>query len=199
VFFVNLFHLRRWLSIFGVIFLLLIGWGTISPNLASAHAEYDHSAPQDGAVLAQSPAEVHVWFTEELFRREGANTLAVFGPSGTQVDQGDARIDDDDRTRMLVSLNPGLPDGQYTVRWQSLSLDDGDEDSGEFSFTIGLVAAAAPAETQSATDMSAAGGSTAPEPDTSNSSSLPCLSGLIMTLLTLGMVIVPSVRKSERL
>jgi len=192
----NLFHLRQWLSIFGVILLLLIGWGTFSFSLASAHAEYDHSDPQDGAVLAQPPAEVHVWFTEELFRREGANTLAVFGPSGGQVDQGDARIDDDDRTHMLVSLNPGLPDGQYAVRWQSLALEDGDEDSGEFSFTVGSMAVAAPAETQSATDVSAAEGSTAPEPDASNSSSLPCLSGLIMTLLTLGIVIVPSMRKS---
>jgi methionine-rich copper-binding protein CopC len=87
-------------------------------------------------VIPEAPAEVHVWFTQELFRRAGANTLEVVGPDGARVDKQDARIDDDDRTHMIVSLQGDLPAGAYTVRWTSLSADDGDADSGEFGFTV---------------------------------------------------------------
>ena len=37
---------------------------------------------------------------------------------------------------MTVSLQADLSDGDYTVRWRTLSADDGDEADGEFSFTL---------------------------------------------------------------
>ncbi|MCG3212141.1 MAG: hypothetical protein FOGNACKC_05788 [Anaerolineae bacterium] len=176
-------HLQfRWLSL--VVLLLLLTTG-----LATAHAGYDHSEPAAEAVLATPPAEVHVWFAEELFRQAGANSLAVFGPTGAQVDRGDSRIDDDDRSHMLVSLADNLPNGRYTVRWQTSSADDGDEDSGEFGFTVGTTALAV-AQTQPAADVAVPLAS-----PTATGSLLPCLGGLVFGVLAVGMALAPGKQK----
>lgn len=172
----------RWLFLAALLLLLTTG-------LAAAHAGYDHSEPAAEAVLTTPPAEVHVWFAEELFRQAGANSLAVFGPTGAQVDRGDSRIDDDDRSHMLVSLADNLPDGRYTVRWQTSSADDGDADSGEFGFTVGT-AASAVAQTQPAADVAAPAASS-----TATSSALPCLGGLVFGVLAIGMALAPGQRK----
>jgi methionine-rich copper-binding protein CopC len=127
---------RKRILTFWMFLVVLIGVLGTPLKLAHAHAEYERSKPPAGAVIPLPPSEVHAWFTQELFRREGANALEVFGPDGSQVDQGDARIDDDDRSHMLVSLQTDLPAGTYTVRWRTLSAEDGDTDSGEFSFTV---------------------------------------------------------------
>ncbi len=101
-----------------------------------AHADYDRSAPSADEVVSQAPQQVQVWFTQDLFRREGQNALEVYGPDDRRVDQDDAAIDDDDRKLMTVSLQSDLPNGVYTVRWRTLSADDGDDAEGEFHFTI---------------------------------------------------------------
>ena len=69
------------------LFILLAAVLSLHPEAVRAHADYDRSDPPAGAVIPEPPAEVNVWFTQELFRREGANNLEVFGPDGEQVDQ----------------------------------------------------------------------------------------------------------------
>lgn len=101
-----------------------------------AHADYDDTVPAAGEVVSQAPQQVQIWFTQELFRREGQNTLEVYGPDDLRVDLDDAAIDDDNRKLMTVSLQSDLPNGVYTVRWRTLSADDGDAAEGEFQFTI---------------------------------------------------------------
>lgn len=123
--------LPRPLATFAALFLCLLVVAS-----ALAHADYDRSLPAADEVLSQAPPQVQVWFTQELFRREGMNSLEVYGPEQQRVDQADAAIDDDNRSLMTVSLQPGLPNGLYTVRWHTLSADDGDEADGEFRFTL---------------------------------------------------------------
>ena len=124
------------------IYLLAIFLGSLAISLlngmkiAEAHADYDHSEPAANAVIPTVPTEVRVWFTQELFRREGANTLEVYQADGSRVDLEDARIDDDDRSLMLVSLASDLPWDTYTVKWQTLSSDDGHDGAGEFQFIV---------------------------------------------------------------
>jgi len=101
-----------------------------------AHADYDDAVPAAGEVVSQAPQQVQVRFTQELYRREGRNALEVYGPDDQRVDQDDAAIDDDHRKLMTVSLQSDLPNGVYTVRWRTLSADDGDDAEGEFQFTI---------------------------------------------------------------
>jgi hypothetical protein len=50
---------------------------------------------------------------------------------------------------MTVTLQADLPNGTYTVAWSTTSAEDGEADSGTFSFTIDAqVAPTTPAETQ---------------------------------------------------
>ena len=115
-----------------------------------AHSDYERSVPSADEVVDQSPQQVQVWFTQELFRREGQNSLEVYGPDEQRVDLDDAAIDDDYRKLMTVSLQADLADGVYTVRWRTLSADDGDDADGEFQFTVRAGDPASAADTPTA-------------------------------------------------
>ncbi|NJN93948.1 MAG: hypothetical protein HC875_07565 [Anaerolineales bacterium] len=168
--------------------------------MARAHAEYERSVPMADSVITEAPRQIEVWFTQELFRRKEANILEVFDSAGTQVDQQDTRIDDDDRAHVIVSLPEGLPAGLYTVRWRNLSAEDGHEGSGEFSFTVNPAAEeASPDPVQPATTEASAPtlvptpATPAPAPASSSTPStsggLPCLGGMILAGLSLGLVV----------
>ena len=167
-----------------------------------AHADYESSVPAAGEIVAQVPQQVQVRFTQELFRREGSNSLEVYGPGEIRVDLDDSAIDDDDRRLMTVSLQPDLVDGDYTVRWRTLSADDGDEADGEFHFTVHAgsptaeidqpepTATAQPAETApEATPTAESASSGAVEPPSGQASpgpGLPCMGSSFPVLLLLG-------------
>ena len=101
-----------------------------------AHAEYERSTPAKDEVAATAPAQLDVYFTQEVFREAGANFVRVFNDAGTQVSDGDGVIDDSDRKHLTATLPPGLPNGRYIVRWQTLSDADGDDDEGAFCFYV---------------------------------------------------------------
>ena len=42
---------------------------------------------------------------------------------------------------------PALPDGEYTVRWTSVSADDAAVERGTYTFTVGSAGSATPAPT----------------------------------------------------
>jgi methionine-rich copper-binding protein CopC len=134
---------------------------------ARAHAAYLRSAPGENSVVSAPPARVDIWFTQELFRRQGENQIQVFGAGEQPVHAGDAQVDDDDRTHLWVELLPGLAPGTYRVEWRSLSAEDGDSDQGMFSFTLDPQAEATStpmgaAGPGAATDVTGAGQATAP-------------------------------------
>lgn len=104
-------------------------------NAAEAHADYERSDPGDAAVVSSPPEQLTIWFTQELFRREGENWIQVEGPGGERVEAGEAMVDDDDRTQLSVALQPELEPGSYLVIWRSLSAEDGDTAEGEFGFS----------------------------------------------------------------
>ncbi|MDE0078569.1 MAG: copper resistance protein CopC [Caldilineaceae bacterium] len=181
-----------------------------------AHADYDSAVPAAGEVVSQSPQRVQVWFTQELFRREGQNSLEVYGPDDQRVDQDDAAIDDDNRKLMTVSMQSDLPNGVYTVRWRTLSADDGDDAEGEFQFTIqadepGAEAtptatstpaptvteeADQPSPTDTATPESAETESTPPDSDQADQGpGIPCMGSSFPVLLLLGAFLLARRRK----
>jgi methionine-rich copper-binding protein CopC len=112
---------------------------------ASAHAELARSEPAGGALVSSAPARVDIWFTQELFRRAGENTIQVFDPTGQPVQAGEAQVEDDDRSHLYVLLPAGLVPGEYRVAWRSLSAEDGDVAQGSFRFTYDPQAPAAAA------------------------------------------------------
>ena len=118
---------------------------------AWAHARYERSDPQAGTMVDPSPAVLRAWFTQELMLRSG---IAVTDQAGNQVDLGDGRVDQDDpdRKSMIVSLPP-LPYGVYWVYYLTASAEDGDEETGFFSFGVGVTPPAASTATPAAADI----------------------------------------------
>jgi len=97
---------------------------------AWAHAFLDHALPKVGSTITQTPANVHIWFTQDL--EPAFSTVQVVDEAGNRVDKGDVTVQSGDE--MLVSLKP-LPPGKYKVKWHALSVDTHETD-GTFEFII---------------------------------------------------------------
>jgi methionine-rich copper-binding protein CopC len=98
----------------------------------SAHAFLDHSQPHVGGNVSQAPADVKIWFTQNV---EGAfSSIQVDDSQGREVDKKDSHADPQNKMLMLVSL-PALPPGVYTVTWHVVSVDT-HKTRGHFKFTI---------------------------------------------------------------
>jgi copper transport protein len=100
-----------------------------------AHADYDHSTPNAGETVTTVPSQVDVFFTQEV-DPAGANGLNVTNAGGADVDNNDATVDPADAAHMTITLQANLPNGTYTVAWNSVSAEDGDTDEGTFTFAI---------------------------------------------------------------
>ncbi|HEY9371116.1 copper resistance protein CopC [Streptomyces sp.] len=118
---------------------------------ASAHAALTGSDPKDGAVVAAAPKEVNLTFSEQVAM--SGDSIRVLDPSGKRIDTGEIRdLCSGSLVRYGVGLRAGLPDGTYTVAWQTVSADS-HPISGAFTFSIG-----APSTTQVALPDREAGG-----------------------------------------
>jgi copper transport protein len=118
--------------------LVALAWGPLGPlargiPTASAHALLVRSNPAADAVLSAPPAQVQMWFSEDL------NTLTsravVVDTANRQVDRNDSHVNDDNPREMDVSL-PLLPAGTYVVTWRTQSAEDGHIVGGSFIFRI---------------------------------------------------------------
>lgn len=113
-------------------------WLHSSPT--SAHAAYESSIPAFAEQLSESPTEITIRFTQELFRREGANTMELARTTSSDLldvyEIGPVQISNDDRKVMTAEVKVELPPGRYGVLWSNLSAEDGDEDSGWLIFYV---------------------------------------------------------------
>ncbi|MCC7358495.1 MAG: copper resistance protein CopC [Anaerolineales bacterium] len=170
-----------------------------SAGPALAHSGYVRSEPGAGAVIAAPPAQVVIWFEQDMFRRAGENRLEVLGPDGAAVTTGEAVINDDDRRMLSAPLAADLPPGEYTVNWRTLSAEDGDDAEGSFTFTLDPAAAvtstpmAAPA---TPTDLPPTAAPAAPTPTPAPAGGLGCGGALapVFGLAALGL----GARRKER-
>ncbi|WP_432086000.1 copper resistance CopC/CopD family protein [Streptomyces sp. bgisy095] len=106
---------------------------------ASAHAALTGSDPQDGAVVATAPKEVNLTFSEQVAM--SADSIRVLDPAGRRADTGEIRdLCSGSIVRYGVELRAGLPDGTYTVAWQTISADS-HPIAGAFTFSIGAPSA----------------------------------------------------------
>ena len=103
---------------------LLLGAG-----VASGHAFLDHAEPRVGSTVKAAPAQVRVWFTQDL--EPAFSTIEVTGPSGQRVDEGKPLIEG---KVMHVPLRADQP-GTYRVKWRVLSVDTHTTE-GDFSFKV---------------------------------------------------------------
>ncbi|BAU84668.1 copper resistance protein D [Streptomyces laurentii] len=129
----------------------LLGTLLATAGPASAHAALTGSDPQDGAVIATAPKEVNLTFSEQVAMSD--DSLRVLDPAGKRVDTGEIRdLCSNSTVRYGVALLPGLPDGTYTVAWQTVSADS-HPISGAFTFSVG-----APSKTAVSLPDTAVGG-----------------------------------------
>ena len=129
---------------------------------AFAHAEPVTVKPGDGAVLTTIPSTIEMLMSQDLARQEGQNDIDVFDASGKEITAVAAVIDNGNRRRLTVTMPLALAVGTYTVKWKTLSADDGDTSAGQFSFTFDPNAAAQPGkEAQKEPTGGAAGTATA--------------------------------------
>ena len=116
---------------------------------AAAHAAYVSSTPAFAEVLDDGPESLELRFSQELFRRAGANTMRLErAADGASIGLGPIRIENADRAAMRADVLEPLEPGSYLVSWQNLSADDGDDDSGMYPFYVGR----GPSEAEEAAD-----------------------------------------------
>lgn len=127
---------RERFAVVVLVAVLVVALAQADVTTVVAHSDYARSVPNAGARVPRAPERVEVWFTQELFRRAGANGLEVLASDGSAVDDGTPIIDEADRTHLSVGLQRQLEAGTYAVKWRSLSALDGDTAEGSFEFTV---------------------------------------------------------------
>jgi methionine-rich copper-binding protein CopC len=92
----------------------------LAPEMACAHTMLRKSEPVQRAQLARAPAAVRLWFSERL--EPAFSSAVVEDAKGVAVTQGKAAVSSQDPNLLELKLPP-LPAGQYTVRYQVMSVD----------------------------------------------------------------------------
>jgi copper transport protein len=110
------------------------------PQDVNAHAILLRSSPNKLDVLIASPAQVSMWFSEDM---NPAYTTAFVIKAGnsaddvkTHVDKSDAHVSYTDSREMDLSLKPNLPSAVYIVLYRTQSADDGHILYGFFLFKV---------------------------------------------------------------
>ncbi len=108
---------------------------------ALAAATFVKSGPLPGSTVGAPIQSVTVIFSEPVTL--AGSSIEVRGPDGARVDQGNPRLEPMGRA-MIVPLKPHLPIGRYTVRWTSVSAEDGQTRTGSFDFTVAPIVRTVP-------------------------------------------------------
>jgi copper transport protein len=113
----------------------LLGLGLTGVRDVSAHAFLDKSDPAANAVLNSSPQVISLWFTEPL---EHTYTRAeLYDQMGMKMPDATFQFVSSDPKALTLTVPANLPNGTYSVVYQTLSAADGHEAQGYFAFTIG--------------------------------------------------------------
>ncbi len=68
----------------------------------SAHAFLDHADPRVGSTIKTPPAQVRLWFTQQL--EPAFSTMRVLDTAGKQVDKQDVKVDSSKPDLLAVSV-----------------------------------------------------------------------------------------------
>ncbi len=98
--------------------------------IASAHMAVQKTMPEADAVLAESPQQVRIWFTQSP--DPAISRLTLEGAHG-EVTLGNTEVQDD--RSLMARLPSKLEAGTYTVKWRTAG-DDGHTQRGDFAFTV---------------------------------------------------------------
>src|SRR5918999_946144 len=127
---------ERWLRRYAFITaaMIVIMFASNIPQ-SFAHPVYVDSSPKPFQSIPSSPGEVSVFFSEPI--ELAYSTIRVLGPDGNTVDLNDPHNVEGDTASIGVTLQPNLPEGQYTVTTNVLSAVDGHVVGETFVFGVG--------------------------------------------------------------
>ncbi len=131
--------IRRWLvavaAVVGAIVTLGVASGT-----AFAHAELTSSTPANQAILAETPPEILLTFSEDIDPVGGS--IRLVDATGNPVPLGpiDQSLGDD---TLRAPVPATIADGTYVVGWQAISADS-HKIRGAFTFSVGAATPTAP-------------------------------------------------------
>ncbi|MGZ8511966.1 MAG: copper resistance CopC/CopD family protein, partial [Candidatus Limnocylindria bacterium] len=112
-----------------------------SGSRVAAHAHLVASSPGSGTVVADSPTELRLVFSEPL--EDQFTSLDLVASDGTVLLTRAGEIDPQDR-HALVVRGVDLADGVYQITWRTLSAADGHTAEGFFAFAVGPFIGALP-------------------------------------------------------
>jgi len=99
---------------------------------ADAHAFLDHAVPAVGSTVAAAPAQIDMFFTQDL---EPAFTGASLADAnGQPIATGAAAVDPQNKAELVLKV-PRLAPGHYKVSWHVVSVDT-HRTEGSFGFDI---------------------------------------------------------------
>lgn len=107
----------------------------------AAHAALVASSPGAGSIVAESPTELRLVFSEPL--EQQFTSLDLVSSDGTEILTRAGEIDRDD-PHALVVTDVELPDDIYQITWRTLSTVDGHTAEGFFAFAVGPLIGALP-------------------------------------------------------
>jgi methionine-rich copper-binding protein CopC len=113
--------------------IIVMAFLLIAPQTVFAHALLMETAPEDKAVLDESPGVISVSFMgyiEHFFSK-----IEVFNSAGERVSDKTKFRDGDEGTVMEAELSKKLGPGEFTVKWKCLG-KDGHKQKGSYSFRI---------------------------------------------------------------
>jgi len=99
---------------------------------AWGHAFVERAEPRVGSTVRTAPAQVRVWFTENL--EPAFSTLEVWDQDGKRVDGGPAEVSPASPAMLQVPVK-ALGPGTYRVKWRVLSVDT-HVTEGNFTFRV---------------------------------------------------------------
>jgi copper transport protein len=110
--------------------------GLAPSDQAGAHAFLERSDPPAQSILPVAPAQVSLWFTENL--EPAATSARLLDQRGEDVPG--TSFDIGEPNQLIVSLPGGLANGTYSIVWRNISTEDGHPATGYVPFTIGTAA-----------------------------------------------------------
>jgi copper transport protein len=122
--------MKRYIAPLMIVVVLAV-W-IVSP--AKAHANLIRSVPEAGAVLAQSPTEIVLEFSETL--DPAVARVELLDSSGQVVIPGPGVVDTAEPSVLRLQVG-ALPDGTYSAVWRVRSAVDGHVTSSSVGFSIG--------------------------------------------------------------
>jgi copper resistance protein C len=100
---------------------------------AEAHPRLRMASPSPGATLKSAPKEIRMNFSEGLVAQFTGVDLKDSG--GHRVPTGQAKLDPNDNTKLVVPIQARLTAGKYNVAWHAVSVDT-HRVTGNYAFRV---------------------------------------------------------------